>query len=339
MAATQVLVTGYGGFLGAAICRQLLARGMAVRGLARGDYPELRGLGVQTLRGDVANPSDCAAACRGCDVVVHTAAKAGVWGRWEDYYQTNTAATQVLLGTAIEQGVHAFVYTSSPSVTFDGRHQSGADETEPYPQRWLCHYPQTKALAEQAVTAAAEQGKVMACSLRPHLIWGQGDPHLFPRVIQRAISGRLMRVGSGQNLIDVVHVDNAARAHLLAMDRLLDNDQRLNGQRLFITDGQPVACWEWISHILTTAGLPVPKRSISFRTAYRLGAIFEGVFRALRRTSEPPMTRFVAAQLALDHYFNIDQARTLLGYQPSIDRSAEFSRCADWLHSLAMRPV
>ncbi len=327
----RVLVTGYGGFLGAEIVRQLIVAGYEVRGLARGSYPELEQLGVEANRGDVSDRATVMRQVAGCDAVVHTAAKAGVWGAWRDYYRINTLATSHLLEAAHAHRVQAFVYTSSPSVTFAGQPQSGVDEAEPYPVRYLCFYPHTKALAEQAVLSAAQVGQVKTCALRPHLIWGLGDPHLFPRVVARARQGRLRRVGSGQNLIDVVHVTNAARAHVSAVQRLLDGEERLNGQALFLTDGQPRACWAWITQILETAGVAVPQRSLSFPTAYRLGSVLEGIFGLLRIKREPPMTRFVAAQLALDHYFNIDRARELLDYQPGVDQAAEFERCRDWL--------
>lgn len=331
----QVLVTGYGGFLGAAVCRQLLEAGFQVRGLARGDYPELAKLGVQTIRGDITSKEQCRQACSGCQAIVHTAAKAGVWGKWRDYYSINTVATEQLLQAAVDSGVQAFVHTSSPSVTFDGRHQSGVDESAPYPTRWLCYYPQTKALAEQAVARVAATGKLRTCALRPHLIWGLGDPHLFPRVVQRALSGRLRRVGSGRNLIDVVHVDNAARAHLLAVQKLLAGDQLLNGQPLFITDGRPIECWQWIASILKTAQIAVPTKSISFAAAYRIGGMLEAAYRLTGTKSEPPMTRFVAAQLALDHYFSIDRAKHLLGYQPRGDVDLALAECEGWLRQLA----
>lgn len=333
----RVLVTGYGGFLGAAICRQLIEQGFAVRGLARSRYPELERLGVEAIQGSVSSAECCQAACRDCVAVVHTAAKAGVWGSWSEYYEVNTAATTRLLDAAAKAKVRAFVHTSSPSVTFDGQHQSGVDESVPYPQRWLCYYPQTKALAEQAVVDAASAGQLQTCALRPHLIWGLGDPHLFPRVIERALSGRLRRVGTGENLIDVVHVDNAARAHVQAVQKLVAGNDALNGQALFITDGKPVACWEWISRILTTASVVIPRASISFASAYRIGATLEVVYKLFRRKSEPPMTRFVAAQLALDHYFSIDRAKRLLNYQPQVDRDAEFERCQPWLRSLTSK--
>jgi len=331
----RVLVTGYGGFLGSAICRLLVDHGFEVRGLARNSYPELVALGVDPWQGDIACEETVLAACCDCQAVIHTAAKAGVWGAWNEYFNTNTLATQNLLQAAMKLSVKAFVYTSSPSVTFGGEPQSGVDESAPYPTRWLCHYPHTKALGEQAVTTAAIAGKIFACSLRPHLIWGEGDPHLFPRVIARAKAGKLRRVGSGRNLIDVVHVSNAARAHVLALRRLIEGDQRLNGQSLFITDGRPIECWQWISSILTTAGLDVPSGSITFRAAYTLGALLESLYKAARRRIEPPMTRFVAAQLALDHYFSIQRARELLAYEPRVDPEVQLSHCQAWLSKLA----
>ncbi|QDV22010.1 NAD-dependent epimerase/dehydratase family protein [Aureliella helgolandensis] len=331
----KILVTGYGGFLGAAVARQLLRAGYEVRGLARANYPRLASLGVECLEGDVTDRAVVLQAVQGCAGVVHTAAKAGVWGAWQDYYRVNTLATSHLLEAAHRHGVRAFVHTSSPSVTFAGEHQSGVDESAPYPKKWLCFYPHTKALAEQAVLSAAKIGQVRTCALRPHLIWGEHDPHLFPRVIARAKQGKLRRVGSGKNLIDVVHVESAAGAHVQAINRLLDDDPRLNGQALFLTDGQPVECWEWISKILSTAGVPVPTRSISYSAAYGIGAILEAIYWGLKRKQEPPMTRFVAAQLALDHYFNIDRARNLLDYQPERDVEAEFEKCRPWLQRLA----
>ncbi len=305
-----------------------------MRGVARGRYAELEKAGVEAVQADITESEVFDNLCQACDAVVHTAAKAGVWGPWSDYFRINSQATCELIKSAQKSGVKAFVYTSSPSVTFAGEHQSGVDEQVPYPQKWLCSYPQSKALAEQAVLNAAGMGAMATCALRPHLIWGLGDPHLFPRVIQRARQGRLRRVGSGQNLIDVVHVQSAARAHVQAVERLLQGDQALNGQALFLTDGEPVECWSWISRILETANVPIPAQSISYRAAYRIGALLEAAFWAARVRSEPPMTRFVAAQLALDHYFSIDRARHLLSYEPSVDRNAEFERCRPWLRQL-----
>lgn len=329
-----VLVTGYGGFLGAAVSRQLLSAGFAVRGLARGKYAELEAEGVECLQGDVTNKETVEAASKGVCGIVNTAAKAGVWGSWNEYYSVNTAATLELLEAAKRNVAGVLVQTSSPSVTFDGKHQSGVDESAGYPSQWLCHYPHTKALAEQAVLDSASES-LRTCALRPHLIWGLGDPHLFPRVIQRAKSGRLRRVGTGKNLIDTVHVDVAAAAHVSALQRLLDGDDAVNGQAFFLTDGQPVECWDWIRQILDAANVLVPDKGISFKAAYRIGKVLEVAYSAMGKKTEPPMTRFVAAQLALDHYFSIDKARKLLDFDPKVDRDAVMQTCRPWLQSFA----
>jgi nucleoside-diphosphate-sugar epimerase len=316
------LVTGFGGFLGSAICRQLIERGMRVRGIARQRYPQLERLGVEGIRGSITDAAVCDSSVRGVDAIVHTAALAGVWGPRANYEAINVRATDHLIDAAQRHGVTAFVHTSSPSVTFDGAAQCGIDESVPYPTRWLCDYPRTKAISEQAVLKANQTGRFSSCALRPHLIWGVDDPHLIPRVIERCKSGRLRCVGDGRNRIDTVHVENAAAAHVLALDRMLAHDANANGRAYFITDGEPVACWDWITDLLRCASLQPPTRTISVRRAYQIGAVLEGVYRTLRIASEPPMTRFVALQLGVDHYFDITAAKQRLGYVPANDREA-----------------
>ena len=325
----SILVTGYGGFLGRAICRELIKSGYRVRGLARSHYPELQALGVECVQASATDLQACEAACRGMDGVIHTAAIAGVWGPAKLYEQINVAATDNLLRSCKKFGIGAFVYTSSPSVIFDGTAQCYVDESVPYPTRWLCEYPRTKAIAEQRVLGENYPTQLATCSLRPHLIWGVGDPHLIPRVIERGRSGRLRRVGNGRNLIDTVHVDFAAIAHRLALERMLDRDQKASGRAYFITDGEPVECWEWITTILKSAHLKPPNKSISFRAAYRLGGVLETIYRVLRIASEPPMTRFVAAQLGMEHYFNITSAKERLGYVPIQNRAERVVELAE----------
>lgn len=313
----KALVTGAGGFLGLYVAEQLVARGDTVRAFCRGRYVGLDRLGVETVQGDIRSAEQVAAACAGVDVVFHTAAVAGIWGDWDYYYGINTLGTRNVLAGCRQYRIGRLVFTSSPSVTFDGGDQCGVDESTPYPKRWLCAYPRTKALAEQEVLAASGHDGLLTCALRPHLIWGPRDRHLIPRLLMRARQGRLRQVGDGTNLIDMIHAENAAAAHLLAADRL-EPGSAIAGKAYFLSQGQPVNCWQWMNEILARAGLPPIKRRISVRGAYLVGAACEAVYRTLRLKSEPPMTRFLALQLGHSHYFNIERARRELGYVPRV---------------------
>jgi nucleoside-diphosphate-sugar epimerase len=265
--------------------------------------------------------------------VHHLAGKAGIWGPWSEYFGTNVLGTRNVLSGCVSASVPRLVYTSSPSVTFDGSDQCGVDETSPYPRRWLCHYQHTKAIAEREVLDAHGRQGLATCALRPHLIWGARDRHLIPRLVARARQGRLRRVGDGTNLIDTICVENAALAHILAADRLT-LDSPLGGKAYFLSQGEPVNCWTWIDQILAMIGLPGVKKAVPARVAWHAGATLECVYTALRRTSEPPMTRFLAAQLARSHYFDISRARRDLGYEPRVSMAEGMRRLGDWLRGV-----
>jgi nucleoside-diphosphate-sugar epimerase len=311
-----VLVTGGGGFLGSALCRRLLELGYHVRSLSRRDVPELRQLGVEVLQGDISDPVAVDRAVRGCDLVFHTAAKAGIWGSRRDYHQTNVVGTQMLLDACRTRGVSRFVFTSSPSVVFCGRDEVGINESVPYARRFLAHYPATKALAERAVLASNSQ-EIATVALRPHLIWGPGDNHLIPRLLERAKRNQLRRVGSGDNMVDTVYIENAVEAHLLAAQRLAIGS-KIAGKAYFIGNDEPISLWWFINEIVTAAGQPPIQRSISASRAYWSAWLLEWTYRILRRQQEPPMTRFVAQQLSRSHWFDLSAAREELGYQPRV---------------------
>lgn len=314
----KCVVTGGGGFLGRYIVEQLHARGDEVRVFGRRRYPELDDLGVETLQGDIRDAAAVADACRDADAVFHVAAVPGVWGPWKTYYGINTEGTQHVIDACRRRGVPKLVYTSSPSVIFDEQPHEGVDETYPYPDAsaYLCHYPHSKAIAERAVLAA-NCDELATVSLRPHLIWGPRDNHLIPRLIQRAKNGRLRRVGDGQNLVSLTYVENAAAAHLQAADALKAGS-RVAGQTYFINDPEPVNLWQWIDDVLKRAGLPPVTKSISAKSAWRIGTALETIYRLLHLPGEPPMTRFVTLQLSSSHYYSIAKAERDFGYQPLV---------------------
>ncbi len=162
------------------------------------------------------------------------------------------------------------------------------------------------------------------------MIWGPRDAHLIPRLLDRARRGQLRRVGDGTNQVDIIYVENAAEAHLLAGDSLVEGSP-VAGRAYFISQGEPINCWEWIDQILAFAGLPPIERSISLPVARRAGAVLEGVHAVLRLRGEPRMTRFLAAQLGTDHYFDIRRAREDFGYQARISTAEGMKRLAEEL--------
>ena len=257
------------------------------------------------------------------DVVFHVAAIAGLWGRRRLFWEINVTGTRNVINACRAARVKKLVFTSSPSVVFGEEELCGVDESQPYPDRYLAAYPQTKAEAEQMVLVA-NAPDLATVALRPHLIWGPGDPHLLPRVIARARAGRLVQVGDGENLVDVTYIDNAAAAHLNAADSLSPGSP-CAGRAYFISQGEPVRLWPWLNDILEAVSAPRVTKSISYRTARRLGGILEATYRLLGIRREPRLTRFLAAQLAHSHYFDITAARRDLGYRPVVSMAEGLS--------------
>jgi 2-alkyl-3-oxoalkanoate reductase len=322
----QVLVTGGGGFLGKAIARLLINRGDRVISFSRGIYPELETMGVTQIQGDISDPVAVHHAMQGADAVYHVAAKAGVWGDYREFYRINTEGTRHVIAACKANKVDRLIFTSSPSVILDGTDMEGVDESVGYPDKYDAPYPESKTLAEQEVRQAGAEMKTIC--LRPHLIWGPGDNHLVPRILQRA--KRLRRVGDGRNRVDVTYIDNAACAHLLAEAALIRNPD-LSGNVYFISQGKPVLLWEMVDNILKAGGLQPVKRMISVQSAIRIGGFLEWIYRLFGIQSEPQMTRFVARELSTSHWFDIRAAERDLGYVPEVSMEEGLERLADYL--------
>ena len=327
----RALVTGGGGFLGKAIVRRLVERGDWVRTLHRGLYPDLERLGVEQVRGDIADSHAVEQAVRGVDVVFHVAAKVNMWGPIEPFRLANVVGTENVLAAMRQHSVRKLVFTSSPSVVHGKEDLAGVDESAPYPEEYEAAYAETKAAAERAVLAANSQD-LATVALRPHLIWGPEDTNLVPQLVKRARAGHLRLVGGGDNLVDTVYVDNAAHAHLLACDRL-EPDAVCAGRAYFITNGEPRPLKEIVNGILAAAGLPPIERTLSLRSALVIGAVLETAHRLLPLPGEPRMTRIIARHLGTTHWYDISAARRDLGYEPVVSFDEGLQRLADWFRT------
>ena len=325
-----LLVTGGQGFLGSNLVRALVALGFKnVAATVRREAPELEALGVEVVHADLTDREQVRAATAGRRVIFHTAAKAGVWGDYDSYFQINVEATRHLLEGAADNGASHFIHTSSPSVTFQGQPSEHKTEEADYGRHPLNPYCATKIESERLVLEGDWGMRVMA--LRPHLIYGPGDPHLLPRVYEAARSGRLARVGDGMNQVDVTHIIDAVGSQLCALAKL--DEESAWGGAYFITSGHPIRLWSWIAHLLHWQKLPPVKKSVPVKLGYWLGALLERIYSRIEK-GEPPLTRFSALQLGLTHTYSIEKAHRRLGYAPRVHPYApfeeQFEKEADW---------
>ena len=332
----KVLVTGGAGFLGRAIVPRLRERGDNVRTFQRGKYADLESLGIDCFRGNLGDIDSLARAIEGCEIVFHVGAKVGVGGAHREFYNTNVVGTRNVLELCQRYGVAKLVYTSSPSVVFTGNDDEDINESAPYPPRFLNSYSKTKAEAERLVLAA-NSDHLATIALRPHLIWGPGDTHIMPHLLKLAQARRLRLVGDGRNLVDSTYIDNAAAAHLLAVDRLTTMAP-CGGKAYFITNGEPLPIAELLGKFLRAASLTPEVRSVRPAFAYFLGAVLENLHRVLRLSGEPLMTRFLARELATAHWFDISAARKDLGYAPAISIEEGMNRLGRSLQLSASVP-
>lgn len=324
----KIFITGGGGFLGTAICKKLREKGYDVVSFSRKPHQHLADIGVEHKQGSVTDLNAVVWSSNECDAIIHTAAKAGVWGSMDSFYEPNVIGTENIVSACQQHTIDRLVYTSSPSVVFNGTDMEGIDESQPYPVAFDSPYPQTKALAEQHILAA-NGPELATIALRPHLIWGPGDPHLVKRIVTRGNAGKLRKIGSDPKRVDTVYVDNAADAHVHALERLKPG-AACAGKAYFISNGEPIPTWEIVGRILRAANAKPVTRSISVKNAMRLATVLEKIYRIFNSESEPLLTRFVVKELSTAHWFDITAAQRDLDYFPEVSIQEGLKRLKSW---------
>jgi 2-alkyl-3-oxoalkanoate reductase len=320
----RVLVTGASGMYGGGVARALVGRGDEVTVFQR--RPAARA-GARELLGDVTDPSAVARAVDGQDAVVHLAARVSVVGEWPAFEQVNVTGTSTLLDAAREAEVGRFVFVSTPSVAHRGEPLVGAPAEPADPDHARGHYARSKAMAEQLALAAdrgeAERGMAVV-AVRPHLVWGPGDTQLIGRIVERARNGRLALIDHGAALIDTTYLDNAVDATVAALDRA----ETIHGRAFVISNGEPRTVREILTEVCRAAGIAPPRRRVPFRLAHLGGAAAEALWRRLGREDDPPMTAFLAEQLATAHWFDQRETTNALAWTPRVSLDEGFDRLA-----------
>jgi nucleoside-diphosphate-sugar epimerase len=326
---SPVFITGASGFIGGEIARRLLKAGRPVRVLARRPLPALEKLGAEVVLGDLLDAAALRHGCAGVNAVYHAAARVGLWGPEADFQQVNVEGTRAVIAACRDAGVARLINTSSPSVVYNGTDLRDVDESAPLCTQAPSPYPTTKAAAEKLVSEANDS-RLTTVSLRPHLVWGPGDKNLIPRVVAVARRRRLKIVGAGANKVDLTHISNVADAHLLAEQAL---PSTIGGKAYFISNGEPVLLWEWINELLRGLGVPEIQNHVSQGAASAVGCALEVFWRIFPLRGDPPMTRFMAKEMATDHWFNISAARRDLGYDPKTSMAAGMKELIDYLRA------
>lgn len=326
----RVLVTGASGMLGRATAEALLARGDEVTVLQR----RPSGLPCREVLGDVADPAVVRRAARGQDAVLHLAAKVDVTGPWAEYAAANITGTRTVVDACRAEGVGRLVHVSSPSVAHAGAALVGVGAGPADPARARGRYSRSKAVAELDALAA-DSSSLAVLAVRPHLVWGPGDTQLVGRIVERARAGRLPVIGSGAALIDTTYVDNAAAALVAAVDAC----GPVHGEALVVSNGEPRPVAEVLDRLCRAAGVPGPRGRVPFAAAALAGALVDGVWAVTGRRSVPPLTRFLAEQLATAHWFDQRRTRAALGWRPQVGLDEGFARLGAWYAGRAPAPA
>lgn len=243
----KILVTGATGFIGGAICRELVARGDRVRALHRANSNTvlLDDLPVEHYIGDLNEPPSLISATKGVDAVIHCAAQLGNTKDWQRFYQVTVFGTRAMLNAARQEKVKRFVHTSSVaalgvSETRSTQNISLLSETHTWnfpPQRW--QYGYAKYLAELEVQRAVMLG-VNAVIVNPTSVFGAGDILRARNSVINLVANRGFRL-SAPGGMNVVHIRDVVRGHLAALElgkcgeRYILGGENISHERFFRT--------------------------------------------------------------------------------------------------------
>ena len=323
-------MTGTGSLLLGGLASELLRRGDEVVCLQRRPAAFMGHQNAHEVLADICNSDAVALAAKGCDAIIHGAARVGVVGSQKEFYDTNVLGTENILRAAEQQSISRLVFVSTPSVAHTGASLVGAPAGQAEIGRSRSYYAESKAIAERTVLNA-RNSQLAVVAIRPHLVWGPGDTQLVGRIVERAKSGRLAVVGTGNALVDSTYIDNAISAHIAALDAL-HIGSACDGKAYVVSNGEPRTVNELMRSMCESAGVPFEPRHLSLTLGIRLGSLV-GRLGPLMQSSEPPITRFIAEQLGTAHWFDQRVVHNDLKWAPSVTLDEGFKQLTQWFAS------
>ena len=323
-------MTGTGSLLLGGVASELLRRGDEVVCLQRRPAAFMGHQNAHEVLADICDADAVALAAKGCDAIIHGAARVGVVGSQKEFYDTNVLGTENILRAAEQQSISRLVFVSTPSVAHTGASLVGAPAGQAEIGRSRSYYAESKAIAERTVLNA-RNSQLAVVAIRPHLVWGPGDTQLVGRIVERAKSGRLAVVGTGNALVDSTYIDNAISAHIAALDAL-HIGSACDGKAYVVSNGEPRTVNELMRSMCESAGVPFEPRHLSLTLGIRLGSLVERLW-PLMQSSEPPITRFIAEQLGTAHWFDQRVVHNDLKWAPSVTLDEGFKQLTQWFAS------
>lgn len=312
----RAFVTGGSGFVGGALIRVLVGRGVPVRALARSAASQaaVQAAEAEPVAGDLDDVAALERGMAGCDVAFHAAAIVTTSGRRDEMFRVNVEGTQRVLDAARAAGVRRVVHVSTEAVLVGGPPIVRADETWPLPPKPIGLYPTTKGQAEARVRAA-NGGGLEAVIVRPRFIWGRGDTTVLPKLVETVKNGSFKWIGGGRYLTSTCHVENVVEGLLCAAER------GRPGETYFLTDGEPVEFRAFITALLETQGIRPSDGSVPRWVARAGAAVVEGLWSLLGRAN-PPLDRTSVRLIGEEVTVSDAKARAELGYTAAKSRDA-----------------
>ena len=305
----SVFVTGGSGFVGQNLIPMLIEHGYQVKALARSEkaVQMVESLGAIAIKGDLNDKTALEMGVKDCLAVFHLAASVDFFASELDLKKLHVDATELLLNVARNANVRKFVYLGAASVIMNGKPITNADETF-ISDNIIDGYSRTKLQAEKLVLNSNDK-HFQTISLRPPLIWGQGDPNTLPAIIDAIKKGQLMFIDGGKHRFVTCHVTNVCYALILA------EQSEQGGKAYFLTDGETLVFKDFIKKYVETQDVTVPDKYVSLKMAKIVASLMEFVWKTFRIKRHPPLYKGLVNTLGLE-FITIDKkARQELGYK------------------------
>jgi len=316
----KVLITGGCGFIGRALAERFAELGHTVIAADIGGSAWQGDISYMQL--DIRDAPAVAAACSGIDSVIHNASLVHTaQNRVDDIWAVNHKGTQNVMAACTANNIPRLLYISSASAVYEGEDIENGDESLPYSRISQAPYADSKIQAEKDILAFNGEGITSTCAIRPHVVFGAGDQRFVPQIIAKAKEGKLKRaVGDRDKLSDFTYIDNLVDGVVAAEARLLPNSP-VCGQAYFITNGEPVAFFDFVSDFLVELGHPPITKKVPWRLAYAVAAIAEtwDTLKGGTLNAENGLTRFAIRYMVTHHYFSIEKAKNDLDWEPKVN--------------------